>query len=283
MDEWQDYFLQAVKEVEAARIDPRTERRVAGQAGGIAVVPVRGVIIPRPHFFETVGLATSVHTIGRNVRAAVQDPEVKAVVMDMHSPGGTVSGVPELTAEIRGLRGAKPIVAHADYLAASAAYWIASAADEVVASPSAIVGSVGVYGMHVDQSGLLDQIGLKVTLIADPAEKIEGNPFEPLSDAARAEIQKLVSNDLRLFRSDIAEGRGMRASDIADSWARIYQPREAQAMGMIDKIRPLSETLSAYGITREAQSQPARSRMHHAARQRQIEQLCAEMSARGVA
>lgn len=230
------------------------------------------------------GLATSTVTIGRSVRAAVEDPDVKAVVMDMHSPGGTVSGVPELAAELRALRGSKPIVAHADYLMASAAYWIASQADEIVASPSAMVGSVGVYGMHVDQSGFLEELGFKVTLVADPEEKVDGNPFEPLSETAREEMQKLVSNDLRMFRADIAAGRAIKATDIADSWARVYQPREALAMGMIDKIRPISETLSAYGISREAQSQPQRSRAQaDASRRRQIEQLTAEMSVRGVA
>lgn len=272
-----------MKENEAARIDPRTERRVASQAGGVAVIPVRGVIIPRPNIFEMFGLATSAQTIGQSVHVAMDDPEIKAVVMHVNSPGGVVSGVPELAGELRGLRGRKPIVAHADYLMASAAYWIASSADEIIASPSAMVGSVGVYGMHIDQSGWLEQMGLKVTLIADPDEKVEGNSFEPLSQSAQAHIQKLVSNDLNMFRADVAAGRSMKAADIADSWARIYQPREALAMGMIDKIRPLSETLQAYGISQASQSQSSRSRAKQSAvRQREIDQLTAELSARGV-
>ncbi len=242
----------AVKERDAERnalIDARTERRVGRQPGSVSVIPVRGMILPRANIFEMFGLATSVQRIEQYVRAAVEDSETKAIILDMHSPGGVVSGVTELAAKLRDMRGTKPIIAHANYLMASAAYWIASSADQIEASPSAIVGSVGIYGMHLDQSGALEQMGLKVTLIADPAEKVDGNSFEPLSETARAEIQRLVSHDLQLFRADVAAGRGIKKSAVVDEWARAYVATDALANGLIDKIRPLSETLSAYGVT----------------------------------
>jgi ClpP class serine protease len=133
---------------------------------------------------------------GRTVSEPLADSDVKAIVLDVDSPGGVISGVAELAGELRGLRGgAKPIVAHADYLVASAAYWIASQADEIIATPSALVGSVGVYSMHVDQSGWLEQLGIKVTLVAEPAQKVEGNPFDPLG--ADAEAHMLMGDNPR--------------------------------------------------------------------------------------
>lgn len=242
-----------------------------------------GVITPRPSVYEAYGLAASTVTIGRRVRAALDDPDVKAVVLDVDSPGGVISGVPELAADLRGMRGSKPIVAQANHLMASAAYWIASAADEIVASPSAMVGSVGVYGMHVDQSGWLEQMGLKVTLIAEPAEKVEGNPFQPLSAEAEADMRKQVAGGLAMFRSDVAQGRGMARGDIADSWAKVYRGDEAKAMGMIDKVRTLSETLAAYGVSQDAPRPSQASRQRAATlRQAELDALQAEIRALGV-
>jgi signal peptide peptidase SppA len=216
------------------------------------------------------------------VREALADPDVKAVVLDVDSPGGTISGVGELASELRGLRGgAKPIVAHADYLVASAAYWIASQADEIVATPSALVGSVGVYSMHVDQSGFLEQLGIKVTFVAEPAQKIEGNPFEPLGADAEAHMRRIVAQGLKAFRADVAAGRGIAASDVADEWARVYTATDAKAMGMVDKIRTLPETLAAYGVNQPRDTTAARQRAA-ALRQAELDAMTAEFKALGV-
>jgi len=121
---WPDWLSATVKGIEA-RIDPRTERTAARKQGSVAVIPVFGVIMPRPLILEYYGLTISTQRIGQHVREAVADPDVQAIMLDVGSPGGAVSGLSELAA---GLRGAKPIVAHADYLVASAAYWVAAQA-----------------------------------------------------------------------------------------------------------------------------------------------------------
>jgi signal peptide peptidase SppA len=271
-----------VKAVDA-RIDPRTERSIANRQGAVAVVPVLGVITPRPSILEMYGLAVSTVTIGRRVRAALDDPEVKAVVLDVDSPGGVISGVPELAAEIRAARGGKPIVAQANHLMASAAYWIASAADEIVASPSALVGSVGVYAMHVDQSAYLEQMGLKVTLIAEPAEKIEDSPFAPLSAEAEAVMRDRVATGLAMFRADVSQGRNIARTGIADSWARVFRADETKGMTMIDKVRTLEGTLAAYGVSQEAPRPSQASRQRgQAVRQAQLDAMQAEFQALGV-
>ena len=279
---WQDWLATTVKAVDA-RIDPRTERSIANRQGAVAVVPVLGVITPRPSILEMYGLAVSTVTIGRRVRAALEDPEVKAVVLDVDSPGGVISGVPELAAEIRAARGAKPIVAQANHLMASAAYWIASAADEIVASPSALVGSIGVYAMHVDQSALLEQMGLKVTLIAEPAEKIEDSSFAPLSAEAEAVMRDRVATGLAMFRADVSQGRNIARTGIADSWARVFRADEAKGMTMIDKVRTLEGTLAAYGVSQEAPRPSQASRQRgQAVRQAQLDAMQAEFQALGV-
>jgi signal peptide peptidase SppA len=262
-----------------ARVDPRTERSTARKSGAVAVIPVFGVITARPTFYEMYGLTISTETIGRRVREALADPDVKAVVLDVDSPGGTISGVGELAADLRALRGPKPIVAHADYLVASAAYWIASQADEIIAAPSALIGSVGVYTMHVDQSGWLEQMGIKVQFVAEPAEKIEGNPFAPLGKDAEAHMRGIVTQGLKAFRADVAAGRP--DAKVTDEWARVYTATDAKAMGMVDKIRTLPETLAAYGVDQARAAQAGRQRAS-VLRQVQLDAALAEFKVLGV-
>src|SRR5690606_37146136 len=134
--------------------------------GSIAVVPVRGMIEHRSSFFSEFLGGASIEALRAALRAALADPEVAAIVLDIDSPGGTVAGITELAAELRAARSVKPIYAVANTLAASAAYWLASQATEVVATPSATVGSIGVLVVHLDQSRALDQAGITPTIIA---------------------------------------------------------------------------------------------------------------------
>ncbi len=132
---------------------------------------------------------TSVQGVARQFRAAMADPDIGRVILDVDSPGGQVGGVEELAREIYQARGQKPVTAIANGLAASAAYWIATAADEFVVTPSGQVGSIGVFGMHQDVSAALEKDGVKVTMVSAGKYKTEGNPFEPLTDEARAAMQ----------------------------------------------------------------------------------------------
>src|SRR6266850_7722071 len=117
----------------------------------IAVIPVQGVLALHPQ-----SLGASVEEIDQDITAALADPRVDGILLDMDSPGGTVPGIPELGAKILAGRAVKPIVALANGLAASAAYWLASAAHEIIVTPSGEVGSIGVYMLHEDWSKNLD-------------------------------------------------------------------------------------------------------------------------------
>lgn len=245
-----------------AAIDRRRQSAIARRQGAIAVVPIRGVIIPRPNIFEAVGWATSVETIVAMTRAAVQDPEVKAVVQAFDSPGGTVSGVPEGFSDLMSLRGDTPIIAVSEHMMASGAYWLASAADEIAAAPSAQTGSVGVFMLHVDFSGALEAEGIVPTFIFAGEHKVEGNHLEPLSDEAREYFQSEVDDVYRQFTADVARGRNVSTSTVrgeAFGQGRVLSSTDAKAAGMVDQVRTLRDTLIAYGIEMQG-PQASRSR-----------------------
>jgi signal peptide peptidase SppA len=222
----------------------------AVRAGSVAIIPVYGVIEQHSDWFMEMFGGVSVDGLRESLRAALADPDVMAVVLDVDSPGGTVAGVTELAAEIRAARGgAKPIVVNANALAASAAYWLASQADEVVATPSAQVGSIGVYAVHEDISRMLDEAGVTVTLVSAGPHKTEGNMFEPLSDEARADIQERVDATYTTFLADVAAGRRVAVSQVEMDFGggRVFGAKKALAAGMIDRIETLGETIQRLG------------------------------------
>jgi signal peptide peptidase SppA len=239
------------EEIEA-RIGAKPARKDAQRAGDIAVIPVYGVITPKADLFTDMSGGTSIDRLRGAFLDAVEDDTVSAIVLDVDSPGGQVDLVPELAGEIRGARGAKPMFAVANTLAASAAYWIASQADEVFVTPSGEVGSIGVFAAHDDFSGALDKAGIKTTLISAGKFKTEANPFEPLSDDAREAIQARVDDAYRMFVHDVAKGRGVPVETIRSGFGegRVMVARDALAEGMVDGIATLDEVVAKAARTR---------------------------------
>jgi signal peptide peptidase SppA len=232
------------------------------EATVVSVLGVIGVISQRASQVDDLSGpgGTSTERLTSSFRSAMKDPAVCAIVFDVDSPGGGVYGVQELAAEIRAARGNKPIVAIANSLAASAAYWLASAADELVVTPSGEVGSIGVYAAHEDLSGALDQAGVKVTLVSAGKYKTEGNPFEPLSQEAFDAIQGRVEEYYQAFVQAVAKGRSteerkVSPDDVRKSFGqgRVVGAKEALDGGMVDRIDTLDETV------RRAGGRPARS------------------------
>ena len=130
-----------------ARLGAAAAGRLGARAvGTVAVLPLYGVIAPRMNVMTQVSGGTSAQLFAAAFRAAIESPDVSAVVIDADTPGGSVFGVQELAETIRAARGTKPIIAVANTLAASAGYWLIAQADEVIASPSSQLGSIGVMG-----------------------------------------------------------------------------------------------------------------------------------------
>ena len=224
----------------------RNDDSVRAGMQGVAILPLYGAIFPRANLMTETSGATSAESFGRMFRQAMADTNVGAVVLDIDSPGGAVSGIDELSFEIARSRGAKPVVAVANHLAASAAYWIATAADEIVVPPSAEVGSIGVFAAHEDVSKALEAEGVKVTLVSAGKYKVEGNPYEPLTEEARSAIEIRVADFYNMFVSRVAKNRGVSAAAVRNGYGegRVVGAKDARASGMADRIDTLEGTIA---------------------------------------
>ncbi len=247
----------------AARIGTDNRRNVMEASGQVAVLNLFGVIAQRMSAMEEISGGTSTELFGKAFDEAVANEAVSAIVINVDSPGGNVHGVPELAAKIHAARGTKPIIAVSNSLMASAAYWIASAADEIVGQPSSHTGSIGVLSIHTDQSAADEQDGLKRTVIRSTAYKAEGNPYEPLSDSALAARQERVDKIHAEFVSTVAANRGISPAKVEREFGqgRVLLADEAVAVGMIDRIATYEQVLSELGVGASSESrQNARHR-----------------------
>jgi len=190
--------------------------------------------------------AVSAQRLTAAFRAALNDPEVGSIVLDLDSPGGQVGGIEELANEIYQARSQKPVTAVANGLAASAAYWLASAAGELVVTPSGEVGSIGVFAIHEDYSAMLDKAGVKVSLIAAGKYKTEGNPFEPLGEEAQVAVQGVVNDYYDMFTRAVARGRGVSQADVVAGFGegRVVMAEQAVRLGMADRVATIDEVIS---------------------------------------
>jgi signal peptide peptidase SppA len=227
-----------------ARINGRT-RPEQRKVERVAVLPVFGTIVPRADLFTDISGATSAEGLGKAFAELMDDPSVDAIVLDVDSPGGQVNGIDELAKQIFDARGTKPIVAVSNHTMASAAYWIGTAADEVVVTPSGEVGSVGVFAVHRDMSGALEKQGIKVSLISKGKYKVEGNPYEPLAEEARAAIDTRVAESYDAFVEAVARNRGVNQAVVRNGFGegRVVGSQQALKLGMVDRIGTLEETI----------------------------------------
>lgn len=224
--------------------------RITATGGQIAVLPLRGTITPRGSLFSLLfGLGGGLQSFRESFREALADGDVGAIVLDIDSPGGLIDLVPEAAEEIRAARGSKPIVAIANTLCASAAYWIASQADEVVITPSGQVGSIGVFLIHEDYSRMEEMLGIKTTIISAGDHKTDGNPYEPLSKGARAALQQQVDDLYAMFAGAVAAGRGTSVQAVQAGFGRgrCVLAREALQTGMVDSIETFEEVVARLG------------------------------------
>lgn len=242
------------------RFGSDNDRKAPKSTEKIAILPVHGTISRRVGLLQEASGGTSTESLTQQFRSLVNDPSIDAIVMDVDSPGGDAAGIAEFADEIYRARGIKPITAVANTLMASAAYWIAASADEIVATPSAKLGSVGVLAAHEDHSVFYDKMGVKVSLVAAGKYKTENNPLEPLTDEGRAEIQKRVNETYGMFVDAIARGRGTTAQAVRDGFGqgRVVGAREAVSIGMADRIATLDEVVATIPTSNHGSSESAR-------------------------
>lgn len=238
--------------------------------GKVAVMRLRGPIEQHDSDYLWWTGGTSTELFGKAFDEAARDASVKAIVIDIDSPGGSVPGTPELAAKIFKAREAKPIYAVANSMAASAALWIGTAATDFSVTPSGEVGSHGVWMAHVDASSALEMIGWKITLISAGKFKVEGNPYEPLGDEARDEFQRGVDAIFGDFTKALALHRGVSTKDVLAKFGqgRMLFAKDALAVGLVDRIETLEGVVGK--LIGDATETDKRKAMANAARARHV-------------
>ena len=222
-----------------------TPRRRAAHAG-TAVIPIVGILDQHPGLIEAFGLGVSCDSISAALNDALDDPAVKRVLLDIDSPGGSVYGVGELAASIRAARSQKPIVAVANSLAASAAFWLGCSASRFYMSPGAEVGSIGVWMAHEDWSKAVADSGVDVTLISAGKFKTEGNPYGPLDADARAFLQSRTDDYYAAFTKAVAAGRGVPIDAVRSGMGqgRVLGADQAMSEKMVDGVMSFGEAMN---------------------------------------
>jgi signal peptide peptidase SppA len=236
----------SAEEIQARIGDAPEQPRPSTKDGLIAVIPIFGVITHRANSFDAMSGGTSAELLGKYIRKAVNDDSVKAILLDISSPGGEVSGIPELAAEIAAAAKVKTVVASSNALAASAAYWLGSQATEFVITPSGYVGSIGVYLLTEDLSEHLAKEGIKINAISAGDNKLEGAPWEPMSDETRAFLQTRVDGVYAEFVRAVASGRSVSKATVEADFGqgRVFNAKEALKRGMVDAIETMDGTIA---------------------------------------
>ncbi len=213
---------------------------------GVAVLPVYGIIDKRMNMFMRMSGGTSTELLARDFTKALNDPQVKAILLDVDSPGGSVDGPKEVADLVLAARGQKPVVAYVNGLMASAAYWIGSAASALVAPPTAQVGSIGVALMHYDYSAADAQEGVKRTVITGGKYKRIASDEKPLSKEGQDYLQGMVDDYYALFLEAVAQQRGSDVETVHEKMAdgRIFVGKKALKAGLIDRIGNFNDALA---------------------------------------
>jgi capsid assembly protease len=215
---------------------------------GIAVIEIAGVLIHRGGWIGQSSGQTSYEGIAAQIEAAARDPSVRAVALEIDSFGGEVAGVFDLADQIRALRRDKPVWAFVAEHAFSAGYALASQADRILLPRTGAVGSIGVVVMHADLSGQLDQDGVRVTLIHSGRHKVDGNPYEPLPENVRDDIQREIDVLRFLFAETVAAGRAGRLNQDAAlaTEAATYRGADAVSAGLADEVTDLTRGFARF-------------------------------------
>jgi len=219
--------------------DPRS-------AAPLVVVPLHGFLMRRATGLAAIFGARGLVDFQATLGAIAQAANVKQVVLDIDSGGGSVYGVHETWAAVRALSAIKPVTAVISGLAASGGYWIASAASRILLTPSGEAGSIGVFGVHADMSAFWAEKGVQHTVVSAGRFKTEATDLAPLSKDAQAAMQRRVDAHYASFVADVAAGRGVSTDAVRQGYGegRVLAAEDAKAAGLVDGIQSLDTTLA---------------------------------------
>ncbi len=227
----------------------------APRTGGIAVIPVVGTLVKRAMGIQAASGLMSYDEIDDRLDAALADPQIGGILLDLDSPGGEASGVFELAERIRAASAIKPVWAHANDAAYSAAYAIAAACQRLTLSQTAGVGSIGVIALHVDQSVRDAKDGLHYTAVFAGNHKNDFSPHEPLTPQASTALQAEVDRLYAIFATQVAAMRGLDVDAVRATEAGVFYGEQAVTEGLADAVLPLEQVLAEFAEHLAAQRQ----------------------------
>ena len=216
---------------------------------GIAVIPVFGTLVKRAGAVEAASGLTSYGHLEDRIMDAATDPAVRAVLLDIDSPGGEAAGVFDLADLVFEARSLKPVWAVADEQAFSGAYAVASAAERLIVPRTGGLGSIGVSAVHVDRSARDAMEGFRTTTVYAGTAKNDFNPHEALKDGARQTLQAEVDRVYGLFVDTVARNRDLTADAVRATEARLFFGEDAVAAGLADEVGTLRDALAALAVT----------------------------------
>ena len=225
---------------------PRRPYEVDGS--GVAVLPIDGSLVQRASYLDAASGLMGYDFLAGAVTAAAADPAVRAILLDFASAGGEVAGIEDCCSAIIKARSSKPIWAIADEMALSAAYWLASATNQVWCTGLGWVGSIGVMTLHLDKSAAEQGQGLKYTAVFSGKRKNDGTPHEPLSEEARAFLQRSVDAARMTFAQAVSRHRPrLSVEAVLATEAALYRGQEAVQLGLADRVGTFAECLEVLG------------------------------------
>jgi protease-4 len=230
--------------------DYRHEKTREAQRWGprpvIAVVPLQGTIVTgRSRGGPVTGQLAGADTIGREIRRAAEDRRVKAIVLRIDSPGGDALASDLLWREVAQARMKKPVIASLGDAAASGGYLVAVAAGDLVAEPSTLTGSIGVFALKPDLSGLLGKLGVNVVTLRRGAKADLASPTRAWTPEERALLERQIQAFYAGFKARVAEGRRLSPEQVEEvAQGRVWTGAQAQARGLVDELGTLADAVA---------------------------------------
>ena len=235
--------------------DDAAPSRLTQRVGDVGVLHVQGSLVNRDSWLNQLFGLTSYNEIRKGLVELAKDESVKTILMSLDTPGGSVSGLSDVSDLIAGIdANVKPVLAHTSGMMASAGYHLGSSARRVSAGKMADVGSIGVLQVHREASKLEERMGVTTTVIRSGEFKALGNPYEPLSEKAKQEIQASCDYSYSLFVGHVAEHRGVSPEQVKMQMAegRVFTGEQARAVNLIDEVCTFDEALQhAAEVARE--------------------------------
>lgn len=246
---------EAIERAAGREVDGAQRMRIRNE---VAVISLRGPMFRYANLFTRMSGATSTELLAQDVGAALADPGVRGIILDIDSPGGMVNGTSELAELIYSARGEKPIWSFISGAGASGAYWAASAAERVFAERSSMIGSIGAVIGITDFRQADEKKGVRtMEFVSAQSPKKRMDPFDEDPDRAqdaRAEIQRLVDDIAAVFVSDVARNRGVSVEGVLSDFGQggVLIGEAARTAGMVDGITTMEALIS--DITQDRRS-----------------------------